>query len=96
MTATLPTARDVDSAVVDLKNKHSQTWRDKPESYWLGRSMQEMSEIALALTGNGEHSDAPAHDVDLEITQLASILLNWLEMRADAARRESETKDELL
>lgn len=63
------------NAVVDLKEKHCETWRDMPESYWLARLMQEVGELGSSLVG--DHDDP----VEWELMQIAAICLNWLEMR---------------
>ncbi|MFA5380064.1 MAG: hypothetical protein WC455_30160 [Dehalococcoidia bacterium] len=63
-------------AVVELKNQHSETWRDKPESYWLARLMEEVGEAGAAFAN--DHDDP----LDWELMQIAAICLNWLEMRA--------------
>jgi NTP pyrophosphatase (non-canonical NTP hydrolase) len=55
---------------------HRKHWRDKPEEYWMARLMQEVGELASALVG--DHADSP----DLELCEIASICLNWLDMRA--------------
>ena len=67
--------------ILALQAQHSNTWRDMPEVYWLGRLIQEVSEIAVSLVGEGEHANATVHSVDFELKQVASICINWLEMR---------------
>src|SRR3990172_4776547 len=62
-------------AVIDLKEKHCETWRDMPESYWLARLMQEVGELGSSLVG--DHYDP----VEWELMQISAICLNWLEMR---------------
>ena len=66
--------------VVDLAEQHKTTWRDKPESYWLARLMQEVGELGSSLVG--DHDDSP----DWELRQIAAICLNWLDMRATTPR----------
>lgn len=58
-----------------LRERYATHWRDKPEAYWLDRIHQEVSELHLTL--DGQHSGP----VDLELSQIASIRFNWLEMR---------------
>lgn len=65
----------MNEAVLDLKRKHSETWRDMPESYWLARLMEEVGELASSVVG--DHKDP----VEWELTQIAAICLNWLDMR---------------
>jgi hypothetical protein len=61
--------------IVDLAYLHSSTWRDKSDSYWLSRLMQEVGELASSLVG--DHCDP----VDRELEQIASICINWLRRR---------------
>lgn len=68
--------------VLALKEQHKETWRDEEESYWLARLMQEVGELGSSLVG--DHEDSP----DWELSQIAAICLNWLEMRN--ARRRGE------
>lgn len=64
--------------VLRLKLEHVKTWRDKPESYWFARLVQEVGELGSSLVG--DHDDSP----DWELAQIAAICLNWLEMREHA------------
>jgi hypothetical protein len=66
---------DVIQTVINLKEKHKATWRDKPEAYWLARLVEEIGELASALVGHHEHSP------DYELRQIAAICMNWLEYR---------------
>lgn len=61
--------------VLELRNKHSQTWRGQPDLYWFARLVQEVGELGSALVG--DHDDSP----EWELKQIASICLNWLEKR---------------
>ena len=72
---------NVDKTVSDFRKKYDKHWRDKPESYWMARLMQEVGELASSLIG--EHKDPP----ELELKQIASICINWLEMREEKAGR---------
>ena len=63
-----------------LQAEHVETWRDRDESYWLARFMEEVGELAGALVGNH------IGPVEWELAQLAAIALNWLDMRARAAK----------
>lgn len=69
--------------VMSLAMEHQFTWSDKPESYWAGRLLQEMSELMLGLDGFGEHKEDPPDSPDLELLEIASIALNWLKRRAN-------------
>ena len=62
-------------AVLQLKEKHKDTWRDKPDDYWLARLMEETGELASSLVGHHEH------DPDWELSQISAICMNWLEKR---------------
>jgi len=63
--------------VLVLKQRYCEMWRDKPDEYWYARTAEEMLELSLALRNQHEHTP------DTELTQIASICLNWLEMRQD-------------
>lgn len=73
---------DLIGFVIALKQQYAEKWRDKPESYWLMRLIQEIGELASALANDHEHT--PDH----ELEQIASITLNWLEMRAQINTRK--------
>ena len=66
--------------VIGLRDEHAQTWRNMPEDYWYSRLVQEVIELGLAM--DGRHIDTP----DWELTQIAAICLNWLEMRKSNTR----------
>jgi hypothetical protein len=63
--------------VLALKGQHVQTWRDKPDSFWLAGLAEEVLELTSALEGRHEHMP------DTELAQIAAIALNWLELRAE-------------
>ena len=69
-------------AVVNLKNKHAGTWRDKKEAYWFQRLMDKVEELSDALVGTHEHPP------ETELMQIAAICLNWLEMREEKKCQE--------
>jgi len=71
--------------VIDLYEKHRQTWADEDEWYWLTRLQEEAGELASAICGRG------SDPIDLELREIASIALNWLRRRA-AALAGKETK----
>ena len=62
--------------VLSLQQRHRGTWRDRHEHYWLTQLLEEVAELGNALVGEHEH------DPDYELRQIASICLNWLDMRA--------------
>lgn len=78
MTAIMPTNGNKPEDVIALKEKYRELWRERPESFWLARLMQEVGELASVLAG--DHSDPLEH----ELKQIAAICLNWLEMRDGA------------
>lgn len=61
--------------VLALKDQHQQTWRGKPEWYWMLGLTEEVIELALSLVNL---HDGP---IEWELQQIAAIALNWLEMR---------------
>lgn len=67
---------EVERAVTEHRRGFTTHWRDKPDSYWLARLMEEVGELAGSLVG--DHDDPP----EWELTQIAGICINWLEMRA--------------
>jgi hypothetical protein len=67
-------------SVVALKVAHKSTWRDKPESYWFARLSQELGELGGSLVGDHEGP------IEWELTQIASICLNWLDMRRETGK----------
>ena len=72
-----------DITVQELVNQNLTRWRDKDDSYWLARLMQEVGELASSLVG--DHEDTPEH----ELQQIASIAINWLDHRS---HRRTECK----
>lgn len=62
--------------VMQMKAKYARQWWDKPESYWFARLIQECGELGSSLVG--DHEDTVEH----ELKQIASICLNWLDMKA--------------
>lgn len=73
----LSSDNDVISKIIELQVKHQETWRDRSESYWLARLMEEIGELAGALVGDHEHSP------DWELQQVAAIVMNWLDYRKE-------------
>jgi len=62
---------------LELKQKYADYWRDKDETWWLARLLQEVGELADTLSGETDDPRA------LELRQIASICLNWLDMRGE-------------
>ena len=63
--------------VLRLKFEHRFTWRARPDWYWLAGLLEEVCELVLALIGLHRH--AP----ELELAEIASIAMNWLEKRSE-------------
>ena len=63
--------------LLELKERYKDQWRDKPQSYWLARLMQEVGELGSSLVG--DHDDSVEH----ELKQIITIGMNWLEMIND-------------
>jgi hypothetical protein len=63
--------------VAAAAHEHSWRWRERDEGYWLQRLMQEVGELASVLAG--DHTDTVEH----ELTQVASIAVNWLRRRME-------------
>jgi NTP pyrophosphatase (non-canonical NTP hydrolase) len=74
--------------VLALRSANSKTWRDEPEFYWLSRLLEEVGELAMALNDRHERNLPP--DVDLELREIASIAINWLEMRTTREEADDE------
>lgn len=67
-------------AVMKMKELHSGKWRDKwhyNDKYWLCRLMEEVGEAASVIAGKHEDS------LEIELIQIASIVLNWLQLLED-------------
>ena len=70
--------------IIKLVKEHSQTWRDRPETYWFARFVEEVGNLGCSIFG--EHwSERAADEV---LARIASICINWLDMRQN--RRETE------
>lgn len=65
----------IDEQVLELKQKHAGTWRNRPQGYWFRRLMEEAGQLGMALIGRDKTA------VTLQLQRIASICLNWLEMR---------------
>ena len=65
----------VESDVIELKHKHAETWRYKPDWFWLLSLVEEVIELSLALIG--WHSGP----VEWELLQISAICMNWIEKR---------------
>jgi hypothetical protein len=71
-------------SIVSLAVQHKDTWRDKPESYWFARLVQEVGELGSSLVG--DHDD-PA---EWELKQIATICENWLRLREQQSKTDKE------
>jgi len=65
--------------VIEFKEKHSRTWRDKPDWFWFICLIEEVIELGLALLGLHRHSP------EYEMAQISSICMNWMEKRERSA-----------
>lgn len=65
----------IERVVLDLKRRHSSTWRDRSNLYWLWRFLGEAYELVLALCGL--HDDP----IQWELWQIAATAMNWAEKR---------------
>ena len=68
--------------VLSLQERHRGTWWDRHQLYWLTQLLEEVAELGNALVGEHEH------DPDYELTQIAAICLNWLDMRQDRGKSD--------
>lgn len=75
-----PRLRDIVFDVLVRKMHHRKTWRNRPEVYWATRLVGEYEQLLLSGLYNGWKS-YPASGVDGTLYAIASICLNWLEMR---------------
>jgi hypothetical protein len=63
--------------VIELKEKHCKTWRNRSQFYWTVGLLEEVAELIGALVG------VHRGPVELELKQIAAICMNWLEMRLE-------------
>lgn len=66
--------------VIALAHTHRNMWRDKPESYWYYRLVEEVGELGSSLAQR--HKDPP----EVELEQIAAICINWLRLRQEGKR----------
>lgn len=59
-------------SVIRMRNKYKDYWKDKSDWYWFFRLLLELLELAGSLLKI--HKDPP----EWELTQIASICINWL------------------
>jgi len=64
--------------ILQYKHRYWDYWREHPEEWWLARLMQEVGELADTFTGE-RPDDARPH----ELRQIASLCMNWLDMRGE-------------
>jgi len=64
---------DVEAKVLSLKRQHQDAWRGYSQWFWAYRFCMEVGELLGALVG------LHRGPVDWELTQIASIAMNWLE-----------------
>lgn len=71
-----PTSKALREVMI-LKRFHQNTWCGKSNGWWALCLAEEFMELILALLGLHRHSP------DLELIEIASIAINWLEMREE-------------
>lgn len=59
--------------ILELKNEHSDTWRDRSNFYWLWKLFGEFVELGLSLCRLHRHFP------EWELMQIAAIAMNWVE-----------------
>jgi hypothetical protein len=70
--------------VLKLVEKYNHKWRLENNSYWLARLVQEVGELASSLSDKHEH--LPEH----ELRQIASIAINWLDLRCQGEEEKDD------
>ena len=66
---------NVAKSIIELKEKHHQTWRDKSQTYWVFRLIEEVVELIGSLLGLHKGP------VEWELMQISAICMNWIELR---------------
>lgn len=72
--------------VIRFAYLHRDYARDRDDAYWLALLVEEVGELASSLAGR--HEDAP----EVELHQIASICINWLDMRDQRQAAPQEEK----
>jgi len=70
--------------IKELVKEHSVTWRDKPETYWFVRLVEEVGRLGNTLFGEGY-----GYMPDEALRCIASTCINWLEMREEREAQSS-------
>ena len=69
----------------DVTVRYQEHWRKQPDRFWMRKLNDETSELRRSL--KQRHGDTP----DLELIQIASTCLNWLDKRnVDVSALEKE------
>ncbi len=78
------------SRVIELANRHANTWTDKSLDFWYRGLAEEMYELSLAI--DGQHEDPPEY----ELLQISAIAINFIRhlKRCEAAAIRATGKDE--
>lgn len=63
--------------VIEHRIKYKNKWRNRSNLYWLWRLLQEVAELIGSLMRLHKHKP------EVELYQIASICINWLEMRSN-------------
>ncbi len=64
-----------DDIVIQISVDHEELWRDKGNAYWFNKLLAEVYELGASLDNDHEHPP------ELELSQIGSICLNWLDKR---------------
>ena len=67
-----------EQTVMKYRRKYISHWRTRGNLYWFTHLVEEVIELGFSLVGL--HKDPP----ELELKQIASICINWLEHRSEA------------
>ena len=72
--------------VNELVDRYKEHWRDKPDEYWLARLLEEVAELGGVI--HGTHDDT----MDRELSQIASIAINWMSRIDNTPPTDTEEK----
>lgn len=67
--------------VIELKNKHKLTWRNKPQWCWMLGLLEEVIELIGSLIGIHKGP------TNWELTQISAICMNWIEYRKELGKQ---------
>ena len=73
-------SRLYDVVVVEMSKEKEKLWRGKDDAYWFYRLLEEVGELGTSLANDHDHPP------ELELCQIGSICLNWLDKRCELAK----------